>query len=86
MRNYRDFSVCSRQALEFACLSFGVRLSADETKKILEATETLPAFPEVRDGLERCQAAGFRLFAFSNGSREAVRRGLHGAALEVYFQ
>jgi 2-haloacid dehalogenase len=51
----------------------------------LAAYKVLPAFDDVVEGLEQARQAGFRLFAFSNGSGEAVERLLQHAGIRDFF-
>ena len=85
MGRYRDFGVCTRQALAYTCASFGVSLSESQTDELLAGYRTLPAFTDVTAGLEGAQQAGFRLYAFSNGTREAVAELLASAGVIGYF-
>lgn len=86
MQNYRDFSVCTRQALDFCCDSLGVELSAAERNSLLEAYRYLPAFADAKQGLERLKAAGCRLYAFSNGKPDDVRNLMQHARIDKYLE
>ena len=86
MQNYETFAVCTRQALAYAVQAFRLELTPAQTETLLEAYRTLPAFADARPGLERAKAAGFRLFAFSNGSAEAVEALLGHAGLRDLLQ
>jgi len=79
MQNYRTFAVCTAEALDYTCLRFRLDLTTTQRKRLLAAYRSLPAFGDVAPGLQQTQDAGFRVFAFSNGSRDAVA-GLLGAA------
>ncbi len=86
MQNYQAFSVCTRHALEYACLAFQYELSDEAKEELLAAYAQLPAFPEVVESLEQLQKENFRLFAFSNGQAEAVQNLLKNAGLLHYFE
>ncbi|MFW6216415.1 MAG: haloacid dehalogenase type II [Desulfohalobiaceae bacterium] len=86
MQNYVDFSQCTAQALEYACLAFGLELSQEQKQSLLAAYRSLPAFEDAVQGLQKAKDAGMRLFAFSNGSQKAVQELLQNAGLEHYFQ
>jgi 2-haloacid dehalogenase len=81
MRRYRDFGICTRDALRFACAAFGVRESQGLMEGLMAAYGRLPAFPDAREGLERARAAGLRCYAFSNGRADAVEAVLGQAGL-----
>ncbi len=86
MQNYENFAVCTRDALDFANAFFKVSLSAGVKQELLEAYRKLPAFDDVAIGLDQANKAGFRMFAFSNGSAEAVEALLDNAGIRNYFQ
>ena len=86
MQNYRDFSVCTRQALDYACQFLDVDISDADKKSLMEGYKVLPAFADVDEGLIRLGASGVRLFAFSNGRAEDVRGLLANAGIEGHFE
>ena len=73
MREYVDFGVCTRQALDFAALSFGLELSGDGRERLVEEYQNLRPFPDVVPGLERLRSEGHSLVAFSNGVERTAR-------------
>ncbi len=85
MQKYKDFSVCTRDAFEYTCARYQVRLEQKDKESILNAYKNLPAFPDVKEGLEKARIAGYHLFAFSNGSAEMVKTLLSNAGLTEYF-
>lgn len=85
MRHYRDFAVCTSQALDFALSTFGISLSADEKNQLLETYRKLPVFDDVKEGLEKAKNTGFRLYAFSNGKASDVAHLLDHAGIGSYF-
>ena len=85
MQKYRVFSVCTRQALDYACLFYDLPLADKEKQELMESYQILPLFEDVREGLALAQSAGFRLFAFSNGSATAVDSLLQNADIRGYF-
>ena len=83
MQNYADFSVCTLQALEYACRFLGVELSAEDKRRLLETYRVLPPHPEVKEGISRLKAAGYCLFAFSNGRAADVQHVLRNAGIDT---
>ena len=73
MREYVDFGVCTRQALDFAALSLAAELSADDRERLVEEYQNLRLFPDVVPGLERLRSEGHTLVAFSNGVEQTAR-------------
>jgi 2-haloacid dehalogenase len=85
MQNYERFFVCATDALEYACTYTGVYLSDEEKLELMNMYRILPAFADADGGLQRAREAGFRLFAFSNGSLEVLEELLTNAGLRDYF-
>lgn len=86
MQNYVPFSVCTKQALDYACLAHKTPLSDEQKQQLLEQYKTLPAFDDVKKGLEQLKAQNYRLFAFSNGAAYAVNTLLEAAGISDYFE
>lgn len=85
MRNYENFAVCTRDALDHANAAFGAPLSQRDKDELMALYRVLPAFPDVAEGLAAARDAGLRLFAFSNGSADAVETLLANAGIRDYF-
>lgn len=85
MRDYCDFSVCTRQALVFACREHAVAIGEEAIELAMQAYAELDAFADVPAGLEALHKQGMHLYAFSNGSRAAVERLLERAGIGHYF-
>lgn len=86
MQNYRDFSVCTAQALDYCCRSLRVELSPAERSDLLSGYRYLPAFPDAREALAELSRSECRLFAFSNGLAADVENLLQQAGLSPYLQ
>ncbi len=85
MQHYENFAVCTRDALDFTSAYFKADLSSEVKQELLEAYKVLPAFDDVVTGLALAKKAGFRMFAFSNGSADAVESLLKNAGIRSYF-
>tara|TARA_R110000868_G_scaffold29057_3_gene108173 strand:- start:10398 stop:11084 length:687 start_codon:yes stop_codon:yes gene_type:complete len=85
MGDYCDFSVCTRQALLFACRQQQVDISAAAVEQAMQAYAELNAFTDVPAGLQALQQQGIPLYAFSNGSRAAVQHLLKRAGIADSF-
>ncbi len=85
MQNYENFSVCTSNALDYTSSYFKVPLSQKDKEELMGAYKVLPAFDDVEEGLARAKKAGFRMFAFSNGSADAVETLLKNANIRDYF-
>ena len=85
MQEYQNFAVCTAQALEYTCLFYGLDLSDSDKQALLESYKTLPAFDDVNEGLTTMKNSGHKLYAFSNGSAEAVEMLLVTAGIRDFF-
>ena len=81
MNKYTDFSVCTKNALEFCCKAFRVDLSSSQKNALMDEYSILPAFPDVEIGIQSLLKSGHKLFAFSNGSARAVSKLLTNAEI-----
>ncbi len=86
MQNYATFAVCTRHALDYTCAHYNVSLSKAQKQTLLESYRTLPAFADAKSGLACLKKNDFRLYAFSNGTEEAVETLLVSAGLREFFQ
>lgn len=86
MQNYRDFSVCTRDALRYTARVMKVELTEVDIDSLMAGYRTLPAFPDVPEGLEKMKGAGHRMFAFSNGLRDHVAGLLENAGVNRFFE
>ncbi|MCK8083672.1 haloacid dehalogenase type II [Vibrio sp. 1CM24A] len=85
MRDYVDFSVCTKDALEYALLVQKVELNDEQKVQLMNVYKTLPAFDDVVLALEALKEKDVALYAFSNGSLEAVSGLLKHAGIYHYF-
>jgi 2-haloacid dehalogenase len=85
MRRYAPFPVCIAGALAYTCDHLGIALAADDRDALLSAYRTLPAFDDVAAGLSLLPGDDFALYAFSNGTAEAVESLLVNAGIDGFF-
>jgi len=85
MQNYENFAVCTSDSLDYTCEYYKILLSKEQKNELLDGYQTLPAFKDVADGLAKLKVAGFRLYAFSNGSKNAVEKLLISAGIRELF-
>ena len=85
MDRYRDFGVCTREALDYCCLHFRAPMTTADKQALLERYRFLPAFPDARPGLEALEKAGFRIFGFSMGRHDDLTALLDNAKLRHHF-
>ncbi len=85
MHNYQTFAVCTGQALDYTCSFYNVSLTDEQKAELLGVYRVLPAFNDVKEGLAQLKAAGFRLYAFSNGKADALEMLLNTAGIRDLF-
>ena len=85
MQNYETFAVCTRQALDYSCALYGTDLSEGQKTELMELYRVLPPFDDAQEGLRQLNAAGYRLFAFSNGAGDALELLLSNAGIRDLF-
>ena len=86
MQNYVNFGVCTSQALEYTCQFYNVSLTEAQKNELLASYSKLPAFEDVAAGLTQLKDANYRLYAFSNGSGDAVEALLKNAGIREFFE
>ena len=86
MRDYQHFGVCTRDALNYTDEFMQTGLSEEAKSNLLAMYRKLPAFSDVAENLQKISAKGFRLFAFSNGTPDAVDSLLNHAGIAHYFE
>ena len=85
MQNYENFAVCTSHALDYTCAYYKAPLSQEQKNELLGVYRVLPAFEDVKEGLARLKASDFRLYAFSNGSADALEVLLTTAEIRDFF-
>jgi len=85
MQNYEPFSVCTSNALDYTCLFYGIDLTDEQRNILLERYRSLPVFKDVESALEKLKENNYRLFAFSNGTADAVNDLLVSAGIRRFF-
>ena len=85
MQKYENFDVCTRNALDYTSAYLKAPLSQNCKDELMDAYKVLPAFDDVEVGLALAKKAGFRMFALSNGTADAVETLLNNARIRDYF-
>ncbi|MEH6626204.1 MAG: haloacid dehalogenase type II [Motiliproteus sp.] len=81
MKYYQDFSVCTRQALEYAQQVLGVSLSEEQIERLLSAYQQMDPYQDVIPALQWFKAQQMPVVAFSNGNRTMVTELLRYAGI-----
>ena len=85
MERYEDFQQVTRKALDYALAAAGRNLEQMDREALMAQYGDLPAFPDVREGLERLRSAGHTLAVFSNGTPAMLESILATSGLGRYF-
>ena len=85
MQNYETFAVCTIQALDYTSAYYKTKFSSEQKNELMSVYQVLPAFDDVKEGLNRLNAEGFRLYAFSNGASGALEVLLNNAGIYDLF-
>ena len=86
MGRYEDFPTCTRQALEYTDRLMQTGLAESVKNELMQRYRKLPAFADVPASLQALSGQGMRLFAFSNGTADAVGSLLQHAKIDQYFE
>lgn len=78
------FRKCLRNALNFAAAATG-GLSGETVQKLMEAYDTLGAYPEVKEALLALKKKRARLAILSNGDPDMLDKAVRSAGLEAMF-
>ncbi len=85
MKEYQQFSVCIKDSLEYTCAYFKRNLSTEQKKILLDAYLELPPFNDVKECLNSINSSEFKLYAFSNGSKDVIEHLLDAADIKNFF-
>ncbi len=86
MQRYRNFGVCTRQALDYTDRLLQTELNDSVKDSLMQAYRTLPAYDDVPASLELLKNAGHRLYPFSNGTVDMVSAVLEHAGIDHFFE
>jgi 2-haloacid dehalogenase len=81
MNRYEDFWQLTQDGLDYSARSLMLDLTAEKRARLMDAYLTLPAFADVKPGLEQLQALGLRLAILSNGAPKMLAAAVHSAGL-----
>jgi len=85
MRTYETFGVCTSQALDYTNAYLDAGLTTDQKAALLAEYRGLPAFDDVKESLTGLKSDGHSLYAFSNGTADAVETLLASAGIRDLF-
>ncbi|WP_254766743.1 haloacid dehalogenase type II [Salinilacihabitans rarus] len=78
---YDAFYELNRHALRYALETAGADVDEADREAILSTYRDLPAFDDVRGGIERLREAGYECYVVSNGDAAMLESTIEGAGL-----
>ncbi|AZV32722.1 haloacid dehalogenase type II [Cobetia sp. ICG0124] len=85
-RDYHDFGQIGVASLLVVAQNNGVELTDEQAKKaIITPLLTLPPHPDVKEGLARLKAEGYKIVSLTNSSNKGVKAQFENAGLLPYF-
>ncbi len=83
---YKPFGHIGAAALQMVAANVDIPLPEEEARKtISEEMGSLPAHPEVKEALTQLKTAGYKLVAFTNSSKDGLKKQFEYAGLTEYF-
>ena len=83
---YNDFATTAGAVLDMTAAAHRKTLPAEDRSRILQGTLSLPAYPDVKDGLAKLKAAGFRMVTLTNSAPATVEQQLKNAGITEFFE
>jgi 2-haloacid dehalogenase len=83
---YHNFSEIAKAALQMNQERLGRKLADEDSKQLLQMVRTLPPHPDVEEGLNMLNKAGYRLVAFTNSTAEVLKQQMEKAGLTNLFE
>lgn len=83
---YKPFGHIGAAALQMVAANIDLIISEDEARKIVsESMGNLPPHPDVKEALIHLKKEGYTLVAFTNSSKEGLKKQFESAGLTTYF-
>jgi 2-haloacid dehalogenase len=82
---YHDFDEITQAALEILGKEYNP-VSSEQEKRFQDAILKLPAFPDVKPGLEKLRDEGYDLAILTNGTLKTAERQMINAGINKYFK
>ena len=84
---YHGFGEIGVAALMMVAETNGIELSEEDAREaIVPPLRSLPAHPDVKEGLQSLKDQGFRLISFTNSSNKGVATQFENAGLTEFFE
>ncbi|EJD07841.1 haloacid dehalogenase [Fomitiporia mediterranea MF3/22] len=82
MNVYKPFDIVTKKALQHALKESGIRFDDDSIRRLMDAYNVLPCFPDAEHALRELTSNGkAKIVVFSNGTQSMVQTALSAAGL-----
>ncbi|WP_339839327.1 haloacid dehalogenase type II [uncultured Maribacter sp.] len=83
---YKPFGHIGAAALQMVAANQDITITENEARTIIsESMGNLPAHPEVKEALKELRNSGYKLVAFTNSSKDGLKKQFESAGLTEYF-
>ncbi|MDF4202225.1 haloacid dehalogenase type II [Maribacter sp. SA7] len=83
---YKPFGHIGAAALQMVAANHHINLSEEDARTVIsESMGNLPAHLEVKEALTQLKDAGYKLVAFTNSSKDGLKKQFKNAGLTEYF-
>ena len=83
--DYHELSTLATESLSILADEHDVKVGLAAKAELMKEMQSLPIFPDVREGLEMLKNAGYRLVIFSNASKASSKLLLVQAGIQDLF-
>lgn len=83
---YHKFGEIGAAAMRMVAENHGVKLSTEDAEMAIKPITSLPAHPDVKEGLQQLAEAGFRMITLTNSPQEGVDAQMENAGLSEFFE
>jgi 2-haloacid dehalogenase len=84
--SYVPFTDVGSAVMKMLADTRGIRIKDEDKRELTDKFSTMPPYPDVRVGLSKLRAAGFRLFTLTNNIIEVQARQLEHAGIDRFFE
>ncbi|PJK23235.1 haloacid dehalogenase type II [Mycolicibacterium goodii] len=84
--NYTDFFTLGQGVLRMLADIHGVTISDEDVRTFAEGMRSMPAYPDVAEGLQNLRDKGYRLVTLTNSPHSDAPTPLERAGLAGYFE
>ncbi|MHA6248378.1 haloacid dehalogenase type II [Pontibacter sp. CAU 1760] len=84
--NYHDFGTIGKATMQMTQDKLGRQVPDAQVAELLGMIKSLPPHPDVVEGLQKLQDAGYRMITLTNSAPQAVQQQMESAGLTKFFE